>query len=91
MKLQDVTTDEIGFAEIVRAATTMLRYRKAAPEELRAGFAADIVAVRGDPLASLDVLRAPALVQLGGEVVGGTDAAVSTEVAGLPRASLPTH
>lgn len=59
--------------------------------QLRAGFAADILAVRGDPLASLDVLREPSLVLLGGEVVGGTDAASEAVVGSLPRKTLPTH
>jgi imidazolonepropionase-like amidohydrolase len=59
--------------------------------QLRAGFAADIVAVRGDPLESLEVLRDPALVLLGGEVVGGTDAATAEVVQSLPIARLPSH
>ena len=36
---------------------------------LREGLAADIIAVAGDPLADLGVLRRPALVMLGGIVV----------------------
>jgi imidazolonepropionase-like amidohydrolase len=59
--------------------------------QLRRGLAADIVAVRGDPLASLDVLRQPALVLQAGRVVGGSDAG-STDVAeALPPATLPAH
>ena len=59
--------------------------------QLRAGFAADIVAVRGDPLTSLEVLREPSLVLLGGEVVGGTDAASDAVAAALPISALPAH
>jgi imidazolonepropionase-like amidohydrolase len=59
--------------------------------QLRAGFAADILAVRGDPLASLDVLRHPSLVVVGGEVVGGTDAASEPVTGPLPVATLPTR
>ncbi|HLN12430.1 MAG TPA: amidohydrolase family protein [bacterium] len=38
---------------------------------LRAGLAADMIAVPGDPLADLGVLRRPAMVMLGGAVVAG--------------------
>ena len=38
---------------------------------LRAGLAADMIAVPGDPLADLTALRRPAMVMLGGDVVVG--------------------
>ena len=59
--------------------------------QLRAGFAADILAVRGDPLTSLDVLREPSLVLLGGEVVGGSDAETDAVMTTMPIARLPGH
>jgi len=43
---------------------------------LREGLSADVIAVPGDPLAELDVLRRPALVMCEGTVVRGPGAAV---------------
>jgi imidazolonepropionase-like amidohydrolase len=59
--------------------------------QLRSGLAADIVAVRGDPLASLEALRTPTLVLQAGRVVGGSDAGSTHVVEALPVATLPKH
>jgi len=59
--------------------------------QLRSGLAADIVAVRGDPLVSLEVLREPTLVLQGGRIVGGSDARSPDVVAALPVGTLPAH
>ena len=42
---------------------------------VRAGLAADMIAVPGDPLADLTLLRRPAMVMLGGGLVAGGERA----------------
>jgi imidazolonepropionase-like amidohydrolase len=59
-------------AEAIAAATTGAAAVLGIEGEtgtLREGLAADMIAVPGDPLADLTVLRRPAMVMLGGEVV----------------------
>jgi imidazolonepropionase-like amidohydrolase len=93
-ELEVFTSVGVSPLDAIRAATwhgALISSPEPTFGQLRPGFAADIVAVRGDPLASLGVLREPSLVLLGGEVVGGTDADSDAVTQALPIATLPPH